>query len=388
MTRSKLSGPEKQEIAVLYEHQQESITSLAERYQVSSSTIRRLLKNLPKPSQSKQNEPVDLAQADLSKNDGLESDSPETESLRTESFTDGGLEIYSAKTLATEGSEPAPPTLTSSKPKPIPRSRLSAEGQSSPQIEPQRAEIVSLPLASQSNFNNAPVVQDTDQVTDQVTDSHDQETYSESSGSHRPVHRSRLPKKISEGPSPETEEPKEPGDFERTRKSRVERSETLLGSDDELSEILLDLGQSSNQSFAESEDDDDDDFEGLEDDDEDDFNGFLAGGDLQLKSESLVEVMPFADAVLPKTCYLVIDRTAELVTRPLKDFGELGQIPEAEIQARTLPIFDNHRIARRFSHRNQRIIKVPDAEMLKKTSLQLSAKGITRLLVNGHIYSL
>jgi transposase-like protein len=384
MTRSKLSGPEKQEIAVLYEHQQESITSLAERYQVSSSTIRRLLKNLPKPSQSKRNELVDLDQTDLLENDSLESDSIEAQGLETENFTSGNLEIDRVKPLTTEASESAPPTLTSSKPKPIPKSKLNVEGQSSTRIEPQQTEILSQPLPSQSASSSDPVVQETDQIADSL-----QETPSESIGSHRPVHRSRLPKKISERPSLDPEDLQEPEDFEPiAHESRNEQSKAMLGSNDELSEILLDLGQSSNQSFSETEDEDDDDFDGLDDDDDGDFDGFLSGDDLQIKSDSLVEVMPFADAVLPKTCYLVIDRTAELVTRPLKDFGELGQIPEAEIQARTLPIFDNHRIARRFSHRNQRIIKVPNAEMLKKTSLQLSAKGITRLLVNGHIYSL
>ena len=44
MTRSKLSDLEKQEIVSLFEGQQETIASLALRYEVSSSTIRRLLK--------------------------------------------------------------------------------------------------------------------------------------------------------------------------------------------------------------------------------------------------------------------------------------------------------------------------------------------------------
>jgi hypothetical protein len=102
----------------------------------------------------------------------------------------------------------------------------------------------------------------------------------------------------------------------------------------------------------------------------------------------MLEVMPFAQAVLPKICYIVVDRTAELVTRPLKDFGDLGQIPADEVQSCTLPVFDNHRIARRFSHRTQRIIKVPNGNMLRSACTQLSAKGITRLLINGHIYAL
>jgi len=105
-------------------------------------------------------------------------------------------------------------------------------------------------------------------------------------------------------------------------------------------------------------------------------------------SQALVQVLPLSEANLPKTCYLVIDRASELITRPLRDFGDLGQIPSQEVQQRTLPVFDNHRVARRFSTKRDRVIKVPDSRMLQKTHSQLQAKGITRLLVDGQVYSL
>ncbi|AFY78194.1 MAG: helix-turn-helix domain-containing protein [Hydrococcus sp. C42_A2020_068] len=101
-----------------------------------------------------------------------------------------------------------------------------------------------------------------------------------------------------------------------------------------------------------------------------------------------IQVLPLSAAAFPKTCYLVIDRAAELITRPLKDFADLGKIPAEEFQQKTLPVFDNHRVARRFSNRSQRVIKVPDGHMLHKTSAYLQAKGITRLLMDGQIYSL
>ncbi len=109
----------------------------------------------------------------------------------------------------------------------------------------------------------------------------------------------------------------------------------------------------------------------------------------QLQADGLVHIVPIAEANLPKICYLVVDRVAELITRPLKDFGELGQFPEAEIQQKTLPVFDNHRVAKRFANpRTQRVIKLPDSRLLQNTSSHLWAKGITRLLVNGQVYSL
>jgi len=45
-------------------------------------------------------------------------------------------------------------------------------------------------------------------------------------------------------------------------------------------------------------------------------------------------------------------------------------------------------IARRFSKRKEKVIKVPDGRLIEKAHAQLEAKGITRLLMDGRIYAL
>ncbi len=155
------------------------------------------------------------------------------------------------------------------------------------------------------------------------------------------------------------------------------------------------LGGEDFSDFDEDEDDTDlDDFDGEDLDDEDSmFEGSLLGvrssGELiGLRAQTLIQVLPLSQASLPKICYLVVDRAAELITRPLKAFGELGQIPTSEIREKTLPVFDNHRVAGRFATRHQRVFKIPDGKMLQKTAPYLQAKGITRLLIDGQVYSL
>ncbi|MEM6251806.1 MAG: transposase [Cyanobacteria bacterium P01_D01_bin.156] len=137
--------------------------------------------------------------------------------------------------------------------------------------------------------------------------------------------------------------------------------------------------------------DDDDDLDSeldAEFDDDDDFDDDDSGVDDAGFLGTSVEIMPIGDAVFPRTCYLVVDRLSELITHPLKEFADLGTIPEEQASALTLPVFDNHRVARRFSRRNQRIIKVPDGQIITKASYYLQAKGITHLLIDGNIYSL
>jgi transposase-like protein len=138
--------------------------------------------------------------------------------------------------------------------------------------------------------------------------------------------------------------------------------------------------------------DDDEDIEGdIEDDyDEDEDEDYDEGEDdfVAPHLADAMQIVPLSEAALPQTCYLIIDRLSELITRPLSDFADLGQIPSSESGARTLPVFDNHRVARRFSRRNQRVIKVPNGQLLTKTSTYLQAKGIEHLLIDGNVYSL
>jgi transposase-like protein len=159
--------------------------------------------------------------------------------------------------------------------------------------------------------------------------------------------------------------------------------------DDENTEDVNVLAAMFGEEVADSEDDDDE-----EDDDDDDEESTTATRLLdpnQLLTEDRlhVQITPLSQATLPRTCYIVIDKFAELIIRPLKDFADLGQISSEETQQRTLPIFDNHRVAKRFSNqRTQRVIKVPDSRVFYKTTQHLKLKGITRLLVDGNIYSL
>jgi hypothetical protein len=168
-------------------------------------------------------------------------------------------------------------------------------------------------------------------------------------------------------------------EFAEADSSQFEKSvdKAALLANEEFSDLDEDL----------EEDDLDDDLEDddFEDEGEDGLDSF---GTIQVNSKGMIQVQPLVEAAIPRTCYVVVDRSSELITRPLKDFAELGQIPAAEDQEKTLPIFDNHRIAKRFMRRMQRVVKVPDGRVFSKVRPYLQAKGITRLLIDGQVYSL
>ncbi len=164
---------------------------------------------------------------------------------------------------------------------------------------------------------------------------------------------------------------------------------------DSLSEVESDLDDEDLEDEEESEDDlvdednlelDEDELDFAEDDADSGLSMFaeLHGGH---SASDRLEILPLDEADLPLICYIVVDRIAEIITRPLKDFKDLGAIPPEESLSKTIPIFDNHRVARRFSHHNQRVIKFP-SDLIHITRPQLVQKGITRILFSGQVYTL
>jgi transposase-like protein len=358
MTRSKLSDLEKQEIVSCFEQQQDTILGLAERYQVSSSTIRRLLKQSA----------VDAKVEEISVTEAIAAHPEST----AEPSVDRNLQPEPTP-------EPAPPAKVinlDKKPKLILKPAISSSSIQDVEVPPFPVNVIeSRSIAPPTRK----IIREESQEPPDAT--HHRWSANSLEDNLNQIAALRAQAELSQNL-----------DIAGAPSSPQLRSVTPP--QEEMSAILADLGPTLTSSFAnstveEEDDDDGDDFDDEDyDGDEDDAEEFSLTGTLQLQPETMLEVMPFAQAVLPKICYIVVDRTAELVTRPLKDFGDLGQIPADEVQSCTLPVFDNHRIARRFSHRTQRIIKVPNGNMLRSACSQLSAKGITRLLINGHIYAL
>jgi transposase-like protein len=326
----KLTDPDKQEILKLYRETAETTSTLAERYGVSNSTISRLLKST-------------LPEEEYEFLVSLKRAARTPEGRAQVSYEQ--LPLLPQPSLELEASSTISSHEDLSPPEPVKPEIAAESADSNPDFtQPIPANRRVKTRSSAVEQPKPPVVKELEIVR------------------HKPIETPIIPK-----PKLEVE----------TRHSQPSLFAEILDED------LLD----------EPDDLDDDDLDDDLYDDEEDFEDedYEAPKPLVTRrgnGEVSVQVLPLSVAHLPKTCYLVIDRSAELITRPLKDFGDLGLIPSLENQQKTLPIFDNHRVAKRFSTKRDRVIKVPDSQMLHKASNHLQAKGITRLLIDGQVYSL
>ena len=363
MSPKKLTEDDKQEILDLYRQTPETTSTLAERFAVSSSTISRFLKMSLSGNeyevliQQKRLARVSKAdsQLSLSLENTVNANSPaEPLAIATETLP-APLEIVEVvKSSMAEAEE----TATEENPIRVKtRKRRSTANEREPELPTEaETEIVAVNPVN-------PVIPETESDT-------------------------LVEKKISQKIILKSEATN-PQYLSAIAENTVPRPIALDATD--LGELVEELGKLPK---IQPELEDLDDALDLDDDDEDDeeeddwqeeeeasfFPSLSGSGDLT--------VLPLSAAVFPTTCYLVVDRTAELIVRPLKEFTHLGKIPPEETQQKTLPVFDNHRVARRFSNRTQRVIKVPNSNVLRKASSHLKAKGITRIFLDGRVYSL
>ncbi|WP_414564083.1 MULTISPECIES: transposase [unclassified Anabaena] len=342
----KLTDPDKKEILKLYRETAETTSTLAEHYGVSNSTISRLLKStLPEDEyeylvslKRAARTPEGRAQVNYEQLPLLSQAEPE---LKPEPEPEPEL-------------KPAQPPSQETK---TPRLKL-------PDIEPKEAVIEGEQLEEEDEFTTSM-----------------RRVRRRPSAEEKPKLRSTKRLEVVEPKPPEITSIPTPILKDENPEATVIAH--MLGED------LLDESEDLDDLEDDLEDDlDDEDYDEDYDEEEEDLDEPRPLVTRRRANEAPVQVLPLSAAQLPKTCYLVIDRSSELITRPLKDFGDLGQIPNLETLQKTLPVFDNHRVAKRFSTKRDRVIKVPDSKMLHKASTHLQAKGITRLLIDGQVYSL
>lgn len=353
MAPRKLSDSDKSEIVDLYRQPGQTTSTLAEQYGVSNSTVSRILKmSLPPDEYSEL-----ISQKRMSGSDaGARRTSKKTATKKT------------ATKKAVVDDSPAVPEFEPATNQPLADGSLAAESEQqtdSPKLKPAKkeAEESSTPRRRRRR-SRAKSQEDADEQLPLLTAETEKTATPSASEEETAEEKSAKPAKTSSRPKPVLS---------------AQKAEDITEEEDE-EDDLLGLDEALGDDFGDDEDD------LIEDDDDDDEADDLPAP--RLSAEAALSIMPLDEAVMPKPCYLVVDMRAELITRPLIEFSDLGKIPSSEERERTLPVFDNHRVARRFSRNKQRVIKVPDGSLITRTSPYLTAKGITRLLVDGQVFDL
>ena len=98
--------------------------------------------------------------------------------------------------------------------------------------------------------------------------------------------------------------------------------------------------------------------------------------------------IPISNAELPKIVYMVVDKKIELEVKYLKDYPDWQFLSKDELSRKTIEIFYDLNIAKRFCNKEQKVIKVPNTNIFRIVAPILNSRGITRIISGQQLIAL
>ena len=90
----------------------------------------------------------------------------------------------------------------------------------------------------------------------------------------------------------------------------------------------------------------------------------------------------------PKVVYMIVDKKIELEIKYLKEYPEWQFLSQDDLNRKTIEIFFDLKIAKRFCNKEQKVIKVPNTEVFKIVAPLLLEKGISRIVSSDKLIAL
>ena len=90
--------------------------------------------------------------------------------------------------------------------------------------------------------------------------------------------------------------------------------------------------------------------------------------------------IPISEIDFPQLVYMIVDKKIELEIKLLKDYPNWNFLPIEDLNRKTIEIYSDLKIAKRFCNKEQKVIKVPNTNVFKIAAPYLLLKGISRIV--------
>ena len=90
--------------------------------------------------------------------------------------------------------------------------------------------------------------------------------------------------------------------------------------------------------------------------------------------------VPINDVDMPEIAYMIVDKKIELTIKYLKDYPEWQFLADDELRRKTIEIYFDLKVAKRFCSKEQKVLKVPNTNIFKLAAPMLLKKGISRII--------
>ena len=123
-----------------------------------------------------------------------------------------------------------------------------------------------------------------------------------------------------------------------------------------------------------------------------DFYTFTEIAPLNFEIENAIQKdlssIPISDVNFPNIVYMIVDKKIELEIKFLKDFPDWQFLAEEELNRKTIQIYNDMKVAKKFCFKEQKVIKVPNTDVFKIVARLLVSRGITRIVNEDKLIAL
>jgi len=110
--------------------------------------------------------------------------------------------------------------------------------------------------------------------------------------------------------------------------------------------------------------------------------------EIELSKQKDLSSIPLKSIDFPEVVYLIVDKKIELEIKFLNEYTEWQFLSKEDLERKTIEIFSDLKSAKRNTNNNQKVIKVPNPNVLKIVAPILKSKGITRIINEDKLISL
>ena len=98
--------------------------------------------------------------------------------------------------------------------------------------------------------------------------------------------------------------------------------------------------------------------------------------------------VPIAEVEFPNIVYMIVDKKVELELKSLKDYPQWSFLSQDELERKTFEIYFDLKIAKGFCGKDQKVIKVPNTDVLRLVAPILLSRGISRIISSDKLIAL
>jgi hypothetical protein len=102
--------------------------------------------------------------------------------------------------------------------------------------------------------------------------------------------------------------------------------------------------------------------------------------DIENEIQKDLSSVHISEVEFPRIVYMIVDNKIELETKYLREYPEWQFLSQEELDRKTIEIYIDMKIAKRYCRNSQKVIKVPNTEVFKIVAPILLARGITRIV--------